>query len=330
MLTPSSLLSMLLSWRTLFILFAYVNKKSLPFGWTASVTWAIVKNLRRNPSQFIFDSNKPVDVKGHPTHPVFAVATMNTYTSLLETDYNIHKSNSTYYADMDISRTHCVTRLYTPGNKIVNKELDEEIAAAAVAEGKPRPTKSQPFFIALGGAYCSFKRELKPLEKYDIKSYMAAWDEKWMYIMTYFIKPEKKRGAGPTIAAIGVSKYCIKKGRLTVPIERVLRASGYLPPRPEGATPVPAVRVSGNASTTGTPKDEGLTSAVDGVKLVDEMSKLGNQDWEMVQKQKTENAGSWNGEEWTWERIEAQRKKGLELIQGYIGLDNRLYDDWNN
>jgi Thioesterase-like superfamily len=276
-----------------------------------------------------------LDLKEHATHPVFAAATITSYTSILETDYNLHKSNSTYFADMDISRTTCATPLYTPGAGIVSKELDEEIAAAVVAEGKPRPKKKLPMYIALGGTYCTFKREIKPLEKFTLKSQVVAWDEKWMYIVTYFLKAEKKKGEGPILAAIGLSKYCLKKGRLTVPIERVLRASGYLPARPDGsAVPIPALAAlsSKDISSTATPQtQDGLTeTTLDEVKLVEEVSKLGEHAPEVLQKQQKENAAAWTEEEWSWERIEEQRKKGLEIVHGFISLDNMLYEGWKS
>lgn len=302
--------------------------------------YQILRTLRKDVAQSPYQANgKPVDVKGRPTHPIFAAATISSYTSILETDYNLHKSNSTYFADMDISRSACATPLYTPGAWTVSKELDEELAAAAVAEGKPRPTKKLPMYIALGGTYCSFKREIKPLERYDLKSYVAAWDEKWMYIVTCFLKREKKKGDGPTVAAIGVTKYCIKKGRLTVPIERVLRASGFLPARPDSAAAAAAPAAGSVAalaetdmSSTATPRtQDGLVdTTLDEVKLVEEVSKLGDHAPEVLQKLQKENAASWTEEEWSWERIEEQRKKGLEMVHGFISLDNMLHENWKS
>lgn len=301
------------------------------------VFYQIFRTIRKDATKFKFPpNNKPVDAKGRPTHPVFASATITSYTSIMETDYNLHKSNSTYFADMDISRTACATPLYTPGSWIVSKELDEEIAAAAVAEGKPRPTKKLPMFIALGGTFCSFKREIKPLERYELKSHMAAWDDKWMYIITYFIKPERKKGAGQTLAAIGLSKYCIKKGRLTVPIERVLRASGFLPARPDAAPSLSAATMAAlseaDLSSTATPRtQDGLTdTTLDEVKLVEEVTKLGDHAPEVLQKQQKENAASWTEDEWSWERIEEQRKKGLEMVNGFISLDDKLHENWKD
>ncbi|KAE8552072.1 hypothetical protein EYB25_005963 [Talaromyces marneffei] len=328
----------LVSWKTaLIVAFALLNRKSLPFAWTYNVFYQIFRNLRRDPLKLNFTPKfAPVDLHGRPTHPVFAAASLNSYVSIMETDYNIHKSNSTYFADMDISRTAAVTPLYTPGAGIVSKELDEEIAAAAIAEGKPAPKKKLPMFIALGATYCSFKREIKPLQRFELRSHVAAWDEKWMYIVTVFLIADKKKGAkkgDKTVAAIGLSKYCIKKGRLTVPIERVFRASGLLPPRPDNTSPAngPAVTTA-TSSAIDTPGTlDGLTdTTLDEIKLVQEVSKLGDQAPEILHKQQQQNAASWSSEEWTWDRIEEQRKKGMEMVNGYIALESNLFRDWTN
>jgi hypothetical protein len=285
--------------------------------------------MRKGPSSpLILDSGSkgtPLDAHGRPTHPVFAVATTTSHSSLLEMDYNLHKSNSTYYADMDISRTPVIARLYGAGREAVSKEFDAEIAARSVAEGKKPSKKKLPIFIALGGVYCSFKKEIKPYETFDMRSQLVAWDEKWLYIVTYFLKADKPKGT-PVVAAVGVSKYCVKKGRWTVPPERFLRVGGYLPPRPEGMTPAPGLK---ETSTAGTPASgsEGVTSVIDGTKLAREVSKLSADVLDRQRKDKNA-AASWDADEWTWERIEELRKRGLETIQGFLTLDSKLYDDW--
>lgn len=288
------------------------------------------KNLRfRADKPMIFDGKPPVDAKGRPTHPIFGAATVVTRTSLLETDYNIHKSNSTYFADLDVSRTALVSRMYSPGMGIVSRELDEELS-----DSKKSKKKKLPIYIALGSVYCTFKRELKPYEKFEIRTQIIAWDEKWLYMISYFLRPEKKKrrgeGEGPTLAAVAVSKYVIKKGRLTVRPERVFRASGFLPPRPEsdGTTPEEDTVVGTPASTS-----QGITTAVDGSSLVREVLKLSADQvpaQAVLERQQKENSQSWSADEWTWERIEQERQRGLEVIKGYTTLDAKLYEQWDN
>jgi hypothetical protein len=96
----------------------------------------------------------------------------------------------------------------------------------------------------------SFKREIPMFRQYEVWSRILTWDHKWIYIITHFVQKgtvEPKRflagGAAATVKgedsgqserqssstvvyATSVSKYVFKKGRLTVPPERVIRASG--------------------------------------------------------------------------------------------------------
>lgn len=243
----------------------------------------------------------------------------------------MHKSNSTYFSDLDISRTALVTRLYTPGWSIVNEELDKELLEAASKDGKVHKKKA-PLYIALGSVYCTFKREIKPYELYEVQTKIAAWDRKWLYIMSFFLRPEKRKGEGKTLFAVGISKYVVKKGRLTVPPERVLRASGFLPPRPEGTVEPSVVADSGETSATGTPASgEGIIAAkeVDSsllrevLTLEDKIAGSAELD-----KQRKENGESWDSEEWTWERIEQERLRGLQVIEGYAELDAKLLAEW--
>ena len=48
--------------------------------------------------------------------------------------------------------------------------------------------KTSAFTMALGGVSCSFKRELRPYETYDMWTRILSWDEKWIYMVTHFVK----------------------------------------------------------------------------------------------------------------------------------------------
>lgn len=251
-------------------------------------------------------------------------------TPLLETDYNLHKSNSTYFTDLDVSRTALVSRLYSPGVGMVSKELDQEFLAASKAEGKPVPRR-KPVSIVLGSVYCTFKREIKPFELYEMHSKVISWDKKWMYVLTCFMRPAR-RGGEKTVLAVAVSKYVVKKGRLTVSPERILRTSGFLPAPPENEANA-ALIDSAEASGVDTPgAGEGITATggVDG-SLVREVLKM-NADQipgqEILEKQQKDNKDLWSSEEWTWERVDQERLRGLKVVDGYIDLDTKLYDEW--
>jgi len=245
----------------------------------------------------------------------------------------MHKSNSTYFTDLDVSRTALVSRLYSPGVGLVSKELDKEFLATAQKEGKRAP-KKKPVIIVLGSVYCSFKREIKPFELYEMHSKVISWDKKWMYILTCFMRPARGANGEKELLATALSKYVVKKGRLTVAPERILRLGGFLPTPPEGSQAKDApVDSSAEASAIATPASgEGITATggVDG-SLVREVLKLNDDqipEKETLDEQKNTNSDSWSPEEWTWERIEQERLRGLGVVEGYINLDDRLHQEW--
>ncbi|CBF88174.1 acyl-CoA thioesterase [Aspergillus nidulans FGSC A4] len=325
-------LSVLVSWRTLALLLAILNLKNLPFVWHVRLARHFLSNIRWRPDYPFFPKNKALTTStGKPTHPIFVPYAITTTTSLLETDYNLHKSNSTYFSDLDVSRTALVTRLYSPGVGLTSKELDIELAEKARAEGKTPPPRKN-MYIALGSVFCSFKREIKPYTKYEVESRVLGWDKKWMYILSFFVKPAAKNGGKRMLYATAISKYVVKKGRLTIPPERVLRKSGFLPERPKGL-PMPGDSLESTAASgTGTPS--GITATASGVdgSLVREVLKLEDGDIPengKLEAEKKANAESWDGDEWTWERIEEERVRGMAVLEGFCGLDERLAGEWD-
>ncbi|KAE8352332.1 hypothetical protein BDV28DRAFT_157976 [Aspergillus coremiiformis] len=273
----------IMTWPTLaLIVLAVINLKNLPLAWHVRILHHIWWNLRRKP-QDPHISGKPT---GKATHPVFSPYTITSRTPMLETDYNFHKSNSTYFSDLDISRTGLVTRIYTPGISIVSKELDDEALAASRKAGTQAPAPGS-MYIALGSVYCGFKREIKPFERYVVESRVIGWDRKWLYVLSFFLRP-----GGRTLFASAVSKYVVKKGRLTVLPERVLRASGFLPGR-DG-------------------------DVVDGGDIPETV----------LEAEVRANVGLWDGREWTWERIEEERLRGLKVVEGYVDIEDRLHAEW--
>jgi hypothetical protein len=148
----------------------------------------------------------------------------------MDLDINMHKSNSTFFADADINRAELLTRLLSRG-----------LAAAG-----PKDSKSAPTAIPLLAAVqCSFKREIGPFQAYDISSRILAWDDKSLFMVTYFLKrgarlsPDLEVDGGPagvlgdsgvrrSVYAVMVTRYVCKAGRETVAPKTVLEASGLL------------------------------------------------------------------------------------------------------
>jgi hypothetical protein len=234
---------------------------------------------------------------------------------LYECDYNLHKSNSTYFSDLDITRSHIICALLQPGIAALQHNKDSKLVLDK--DGKPF---SGRWSIMLGSVMCSFKREIGIFEPYEMWSRILCWDRKWIYVVTHFVKkgPVKPkayilgdrtwfgskgykhvRGDGKirskevdekSIFASAISKYVMKLGRLTVHPEVVLQASCILPEKPGGW----ATMSGPSGESTPDVVEEIDTSAV----LVDSKST-----------------------EWDWRRIEAENKKGLEFAAHFAALD---------
>lgn len=264
--TPASLLQGLqslqqsLTWSrvliTICVLLVAVNFKNFP----------LVYHLRiLNGVRFVLKSQRPPQ----PLNPeqLFKPLITSSRATLMETDVFGHKSNSTYFSDVDIARAHIITTLFS--------SAIEKIRGSVVMNGLSGKASSA-FTVPLGGVSCSFRRELRPYEKYDMWTRILSWDEKWVYLVTHFVKAGAKvepreyqlyprqnsvaAGSSKTsrqssivdldsrrssitgqasadipksaIAASAMSKIVFKNGRVTIAPEVMLEAAGLLPPKP--------------------------------------------------------------------------------------------------
>lgn len=220
----------------------------------------------------------------------------------MEIDYNMHKSNSTYFADMDISRTHLFTA-------IIRNAIRKSKQSWPGATDGTGANKDQAYMIALGGIACNFKKEILPYKKFEMWTRLLTWDRKWFYLVTHLVKPgvgkppkfslqpwrkgksvagsdvdaEKLKGA---VYAIAIAKYVIKKGRITIPPEQALFDADMVPLKPEGWV------YSGDEAANG--------------------SANGNVEHVLPQT---------DGEEWNWDTIEKERRRGLRFAEAFQGLD---------
>ncbi|EFY84714.1 hypothetical protein J3459_005953 [Metarhizium acridum] len=275
--------------RILLLLFVALNWKNLPFAWTYRVFYAIVYHnmLRKSPDL--------------TPRALFKPLISETRAPLLEIDYNLHKSNSTYFTDLDVARTHLVSYLARPAMR----SLTYNARTGLVLDPKTGRPARGPMGIMLGSVACSFKREIRAYRAYELWSRVLAWDRKWLYMVTHFVprgtaKPtewldprfgrvrtrtgaDASAGWEASIHASAVSKYVFKLGRFTVHPAIVLQESGLLPDRPGGW-------MSGDNQVGDEAADLGhVDLAVDG--------------------------------EWDWARVEAQRRRGIEFAAHFAKLD---------
>ncbi|KAK8075127.1 hypothetical protein PG997_009790 [Apiospora hydei] len=161
-------------------------------------------------------------------------------------------TNSSYFSDLDIARGHLICTLFS---EAIAYMRGGTAAWSSSASRKPM------FGLALGATSCSFKKEIKPYEEYEMWSKILSWDEKWIYIATHFVRkgaakpksyslyPQQNRvtaseqetydetavDTNKAIFATAISKCVFKSGRKTVAPELMMQIAGLLPTPPFGA-----------------------------------------------------------------------------------------------
>ncbi|KOC15867.1 hypothetical protein AFLA70_362g001290 [Aspergillus flavus AF70] len=210
------------NWKLIILCILVAAYKNLPFVWFIRFLRALITRLLIT----------PITHKDLSPECLFLPAIHRTRSPLTECDYNIHKSNSTYFTDLDISRGNLSLLLFSQRLSF-----------------RPTPTTA---VMILSGVQIVFRREIKPYQAYEVWSRVLSWDEKWIYIVSHFVK----RGAFPhrrfllqpntpgdrtrpkvgsdqspekQVFASAVSRYVFKQGRKTFPPEQMLVECGLLP-----------------------------------------------------------------------------------------------------
>ncbi len=301
--------------RLLLLLFMALNLKSMPLVWTMRVFGAMLRQT--------LWPRKPL-----PQRALFHYSITRTHTSLLETDYNLHKSNSTYFSDLDTSRTHLVMYLLGPGVAALGRNTQTRIVCSEREDGQRVPMPGS-FGVGLGAVFCSFRKEIAPYQQFEMWSRILAWDRKWLYIVTHYVvkgkvKPaswdgqplaaKQKAGAAAKrqwtaedeanlqkhVIATAVSKYVFKLDRFTVHPSYLIEASNMLPERPgEGWR-------GGGPDAVGNMAD-----------LVDDEAAGDDGD---------------SSKEWTWKDVERRRRQGMAFAERFAALDGAgdLFDGGRN
>ncbi|KAI5800389.1 hypothetical protein DFH27DRAFT_482585 [Peziza echinospora] len=287
--------------RLLGVLLVLVNLKSLPMLWHARFYSALYHHLLRNRDRYPTSAH------------LFAPISTLSRPSLYECDVNMHKSNSTYFSDLDINRTHLIAHL-------IKKSLQLRKAR-----------NERPMYVALAGVTALFRREIKPFEKYEMRSRVLSWDGKWLFVVSHFVKcggtGRKDEDMSKRIYASCLSKYVCKMGRKTVPPEEVLTESGLLPPRPEGdgsGISTPQLHVPGGVAATSTPElvsisGGALSAATAAGRRYDDVLDRVLEKSLLVNNGGGKEEGTTGG--WTWQRIEKERRRGMEIARAMLNLD---------
>ncbi|KAF7982684.1 hypothetical protein HWV62_27172 [Athelia sp. TMB] len=103
-------------------------------------------------------------------NPFEVVTTYNTWTSIDDSDFNGHLSNSSYAKTNDSARFKMALDLF---------------ASFFRAEG----------WMALGATHYHFLREIPMFHKYEVRERIVGWDNKWIFIVGRFVSHPKSKGS---------------------------------------------------------------------------------------------------------------------------------------
>lgn len=362
------LLLALFTLRNVALLFFIFNFKTLPLAWELRIAYRawqswldkrkVAKRLETAASKH--SSANPVPSLPGSTHPLFAPVTISTTTQMLEMDHNLHKSNSTYFTDLDESRTALMFHLLS-STKFSLGDLDRKGITGRLT-------------MILASVHVTFLKEIKPYERYTVRSRVLGWDNKWILTESVFVRPknaadrrcEKKesdrkakpgdagaappqqnnhhhhhhhhRETGEVLLATCLSKYVMKKGRYTVAPEVCWRSAGWLPEKPDGGeTPLATV----DSSFAPTPDPEPVNGGV--VKITEEDLRRRAQETAAKTIEKLKQTNGLHSDvklgeidqaclkaasRWSWAEIEAERARGMKIADNWFRVDRDLRGLW--
>lgn len=263
----------------------------------------------------------------------------------MECDYNMHKSNSTYFSDLDVTRSYLVTLLFRDG---INK-LARTPQVVIGPDGRPAKGK---WAIMLGAVATSFKREIKPYEGYEMWSRFLCWDRKWLYIITHFVKKGAVMPDGYMLDAPSASVLSSlfgkgsKKGSNTQKKKKEeelqsehVNGAGPVPLEPK----VPHKAIFASAISKYVMKLGRLTIHPEVVMDASGLLPPRPGGWNTMSGPKPETNGyATNGhvvengsavavngaateDAWDWKRVEAENARGMEFAKHFVALDG-LHD----
>ncbi|KAI9826785.1 MAG: hypothetical protein M1819_007256 [Sarea resinae] len=239
----------------LIALFLLSNIKILPGVWHYRLFKALF-------TQFILHASSPTATsRTHENTPpsLFRPLVTASHVPLAECDYNLHKSNSTFFTDLDINRTQLLARLF---KSVLGKRRPRSRRHGTEGKTTEGNTGSGKVGLALGSVMCTFRRQIRPFQRYDICSRVLTWDDKWLYVVSHFVEkgaihvtPAFGPGEESVVAAdaaaaaaadgdkerarvhvpetaiysSAIARYVFKEGRITVAPSVVLEEAGFLP-----------------------------------------------------------------------------------------------------
>lgn len=202
------------SLKVIIAIIALFNYKCVPLAYFFRFYYRIVKILVIPRWRYLHNGRQNTfGILGKDNMEVFSYRTMDSRVLPMEIDMYLHKSNSTYFIDLDMARTELVCSVF---QKLFYDYFDN-----VKGEFKARRQLSNLPYVPVATVKCVFKKELTLFQKYQIKSKVLAWDEKWLFILSKFVIQKKGK---EVLCALAVTKYVFKKnGRMTIKPEEFIK-----------------------------------------------------------------------------------------------------------
>ncbi|EGV65632.1 hypothetical protein PSN45_003594 [Yamadazyma tenuis] len=211
-------------WKIVLAVLTLTSYKTIPFAYLFKFYYAYTRYVTSKRWKYLKIGGKntfDITIEKKGPLAVFEPNVYSSYVSPLEYDMFLHKSNSTYFADMDFARMKLLCQNMQKGffTYMFNEYNDFKKASVF----------NYPF-VPVARVECTFKKELKLFEKFDVVSRVGAWDDKWLYVISKFVKTSDNR-----TVAIGVTRYVFKLGRITIPPKEFIKRSELLTSEAEAA-----------------------------------------------------------------------------------------------
>lgn len=188
-------------WKQLLFLAAVAaNYKAVPFAYFVRFYALVFRNLIVPLRKYRRTRQNTFGISGAHKLDIFRAVAYTSYAAPLEIDMYLHKSNSTYFVDLDLARTKFVCQVF---QKLFLSNYENERGDFA-----KRSISNFPY-VPVGTVKCVFKHEIKAFQRYTIVLSVLAWDDKWLYVLLKFESKGK-------LCALGVTKYVFKRGRRTI------------------------------------------------------------------------------------------------------------------
>jgi len=306
--------------RIALLLVLLANYKNFPFVWHIRVWSAIFRHFLSDHKFTALDNGL---TKSTPA--IFQPGITTSRSPLYECDYNLHKSNATYYSDLDVARTHLFSALCQQGIK----QLQSKPGLVLAPDGKPAKGS---WSVSLAAVHCSWKKEIQPYQKFEMWTRILAWDRKWVFIVTHFVRAGAVR---PEEYTLSDGKSFLArliggkgKGKKTARKIKALANAALEPSANPLEPPVPHKALYASALSRYVMKMGRLTIHPEVV--FDRAGLLPPRPggWNTMSGGKpvkgaaTEPVVGADGEVWDWERVEKERLKGLEIANHFLALDD--------